>query len=110
MQNPIFFGLDVFLFIISFCIAPLDGENATDVKVDVGIILDLDTYVGKISRTCMLMAIEDFYTNHNYSTRIVTHLRNSNNDDVDAASAGMLVVYSSFHLPCSKLDSNLCID
>ncbi|CAA2965933.1 glutamate receptor -like [Olea europaea subsp. europaea] len=89
MQNPIFFGLDMFLFIISFCIAPLYGENATAVKVDVGIILDLDTYVGKISRTCMLMAIEDFYTNHNYSTRIVTHLRNSNNDDVDAASAAI---------------------
>ncbi|CAI9767114.1 unnamed protein product [Fraxinus pennsylvanica] len=88
MQNPIFFGLYVVLFIISFCIAPLDGENATAVKVDVGIILDLDTRVGIISRTCMSMAIEDFYANHNYSTRIVTHLRNSKSDDVDAASAG----------------------
>ncbi|KAL2534714.1 Glutamate receptor 2.7 [Abeliophyllum distichum] len=61
MQNPRFFGLYLFLFIMSFCIAPLDGENATAVKVDVGIILDLDTNVGKISRTCMSMAIEDFY-------------------------------------------------
>ncbi|KAL2462407.1 Glutamate receptor 2.7 [Forsythia ovata] len=82
MQNPRFFGLYLFLFIMSFCISPLDGENATAVKVDVGIILDLDTNVGKISRTCMWMAIEDFYASNNYSKRIVPHLRDSKTIDL----------------------------
>ncbi|KAI3455710.1 hypothetical protein Pfo_012373 [Paulownia fortunei] len=88
MQNPKFFCLSLLLF-MSFCIAPLSGQNATAAKADVGIILDFDTTVGKISRTCMSMALEDFYAKRNHSTKIVPHFRDSNSDVVGAASAAI---------------------
>ncbi|KAI3455712.1 hypothetical protein Pfo_012375 [Paulownia fortunei] len=88
MQNPKFFCLSLLLF-MSFCIAPLSGKNASAAKADVGIILDFDTTVGKISRTCMSMALEDFYAKRNHSTKIVPHFRDSNSDVVGAASAAI---------------------
>ncbi|KAA8540182.1 hypothetical protein F0562_024255 [Nyssa sinensis] len=67
-------------------IAPVDGQN-TRVMVDVGLIVDLDTTVGKMSQICMSMALTDFYAaNHNYTTRIVLHTRDSKSDVVEAAS------------------------
>ncbi|KAI3455706.1 hypothetical protein Pfo_012369 [Paulownia fortunei] len=88
MQNPKFFCLSLLLF-MSFCIAPLSGKNASAAKADAGIILDFDTTVGKISRTCMSMALEDFYAKRNHSTKIVPHFRDSNSDVVGAASAAI---------------------
>lgn len=58
-------------------------------NVDVGVILDLDSYVGKMSTICLKMAVEDFYGAHrNYTTRLVFHSRDSMGNAVDAASAG----------------------
>ncbi|XP_052182050.1 glutamate receptor 2.2-like [Diospyros lotus] len=58
------------------------------VKVDVGLILDKDTIVEKITKTCMDMALEDFYATHlNFTTRLVLHPRDSKTDIVEAASA-----------------------
>ncbi|KAL0354397.1 UNVERIFIED_CONTAM: Glutamate receptor 2.7 [Sesamum radiatum] len=75
---------------MSFCIAPLSGQNATAVKAHVGIILDFDTTVGKISKTCLSMALEDFYTKRiNHSTMIEPHFRDSYSDVVGAASAAI---------------------
>ncbi|KAL2243127.1 UNVERIFIED_CONTAM: Glutamate receptor 2.7 [Sesamum indicum] len=74
---------------MSFCIAPLSGHNATAVKAHVGIILDFDTTVGKITKTCLSMALEDFYAKRNHSTMIVPHFRDSYSDVVGAASAAI---------------------
>lgn len=66
--------------------------HAAKVEVHVGIILELDTLFGQLSKTCMLMAIEDFYranTSRDYSTRIVPHFRDSRSDTVAAASAAI---------------------
>ncbi|KAK2631556.1 hypothetical protein EUGRSUZ_L02750 [Eucalyptus grandis] len=50
----------------------------------------MDTYVGKMSKTCLEMAIHDFYTAHeNYTTRLVLHTRNSSGDAVVATSAAI---------------------
>lgn len=57
-------------------------------KVDVGVILDLETSLGKIFKSCICMAIEDFYSKNSYNTIIVPHFRNSSSDVVAAASAG----------------------
>lgn len=58
-------------------------------NVDIGVILDLDSYVGKMSRTCLEMAVDDFYGAHrNYATRLVLHFRDSKSNAVEAASAG----------------------
>jgi ionotropic glutamate receptor len=51
--------------------------------------LDLDTLIGKIARTGIQMALEDFYAAHkNYSTKLVLHIRDSYGNNVQAASAG----------------------
>ncbi|KAM3308295.1 glutamate receptor 2.8 [Capsicum chacoense] len=78
--------------LISFChyVMPIRGEdNDTSVmKVDVGIILDMETDVAKVMHTCILLAIEDYHdAASRNATRIVTHLRDSEQDDVEAASA-----------------------
>jgi hypothetical protein len=55
----------------------------------VGVILDLGTLVGKIARTSIQMALEDFYAAHkNYNTKLVLHIRDSRSNNVQAASAG----------------------
>lgn len=64
------------------------SENTT-IPFHVGVILDLGTLVGKMGRTSISMAIEDFYLrNQNYTTRIVLHTRDSENDAVKAAASG----------------------
>uniref|UniRef100_A0A0A9CEE5 Glutamate receptor n=1 Tax=Arundo donax TaxID=35708 RepID=A0A0A9CEE5_ARUDO len=79
--------ITVFLFLaFSSAIA----RNVTEGKVEefhVGVVLDLATLVGKVARTSISMAMEDFYAVHrNYTTRLVLHIRDSMSDDVQAAS------------------------
>uniref|UniRef100_A0A5B7BTY4 Glutamate receptor n=1 Tax=Davidia involucrata TaxID=16924 RepID=A0A5B7BTY4_DAVIN len=94
-QNPRYFLLSLllYLFMSVYNIAAVEVQNTSRVvMVDVGLILDLDTTVGKMSQTCMSMALADFYANqynYNYTTRIVLHTRDSNSDIVDAASAAI---------------------
>uniref|UniRef100_A0A453KVX4 Uncharacterized protein n=2 Tax=Aegilops tauschii subsp. strangulata TaxID=200361 RepID=A0A453KVX4_AEGTS len=50
---------------------------------DVGVILHLKSLVGKMARTSILMAMEDFYAVHrNYTTKLVLHIRDSNGDNM----------------------------
>ncbi|MCL7024061.1 hypothetical protein MKW94_011546 [Papaver nudicaule] len=90
-------------FFLTFCISLLclpresilvyaqnSSEAATTTTVDVGVILDLDSWVGKMGQSCLLMAVSDFYTsNPTYKTRLVLHTRDSNRDIIDAASAAI---------------------
>ena len=68
------------------------GQNVTQSGsgiLNVGVILDLQSLVGKIARTSILMAMEDFYAVHrNYKTKLVLHIRDSNGDNIQAASEG----------------------
>ncbi|XP_058226990.1 glutamate receptor 2.7-like isoform X2 [Rhododendron vialii] len=81
------------LFIISLYVVPIMGKNGNGlIEVDVGVILHADDHmVGKVSQTCISMALEDFYAlNQNHSTtRIVLHKRDSKGDVVEAASAAI---------------------
>ncbi|KAL1538008.1 glutamate receptor 2.8-like isoform X2 [Salvia divinorum] len=88
MQNPHLFWLHMLLF-MCLCIDPLSGFNATAAKANVGIIHDLDGAVGKMCKTCISMAIEDFYSNRDYNTMIEPHFRDSRSDIVTAASAAI---------------------
>ncbi|XP_047962196.1 glutamate receptor 2.7-like [Salvia hispanica] len=88
MQNQHFFCLHMLLF-MCFCIGPSTGFNATAAKANVGVVLDLDTTLGKICKTCISMAIEDFYSNRDYNTMIEPHFRDSRSDLVTAASAAI---------------------
>ncbi|PSS07255.1 Glutamate receptor 2.8 like [Actinidia chinensis var. chinensis] len=77
------------LLLISNYSVPADGQNDSALVVDVGVILDADI-VGKMSQTCMFMALEDFYPTHkSHTTRIVLHTRDSKSDVVEAASAAI---------------------
>lgn len=67
--------------------------NVTSEEIGIGVILDMDSSVGKVSTICIKMALQDFYQTHNYTTKIVTHFRDSKHDRVKAASAGWLITY-----------------
>ncbi|KAG0483941.1 hypothetical protein HPP92_012025 [Vanilla planifolia] len=66
--------------------AVADGENlSSTAKFDVGVILDMNTWLGKISWSCMLMAADDFYEVHsNHTTKLSFHLKDSEDDVVNA--------------------------
>ncbi|KAJ9543145.1 hypothetical protein OSB04_022852 [Centaurea solstitialis] len=67
----------------------IGAENGTR-EVEVGVILDMDSYIGMSSRVCISMALEDFYDDHNESTTIIRpHYRDSENNDVQAASVAI---------------------
>ena len=66
---------------------------------DVGVILDMGTWVGNLSWSCIRMALDDFYAAHpDFATRLVLHPRNSQEDVVSAASGGMRLHASLFPL------------
>ncbi|XP_042019948.1 glutamate receptor 2.7-like [Salvia splendens] len=78
-----------FLIFQSFYFTQSSNVNSTAVKADVGVILDLDTTLGKILKSCITMAIEDFYSNRSYNTMIEPHFRDSKTDVVAATSAAI---------------------
>ncbi|KAI3820351.1 hypothetical protein L1987_07897 [Smallanthus sonchifolius] len=63
-------------------------------EVGIGVILDMDSDVGKSSRVCMLMALEDFYGAHwnNFTTIVRYHFRDSKYDNFQAACVAMDLV------------------
>nr|XP_043619838.1 glutamate receptor 1.2-like [Erigeron canadensis] len=65
-----------------------DTKIDNEILVGVGVILDLESWIGKSIHICISMAISDFYAlNHNYRTKIVLHTRNSKGDPIEALSA-----------------------
>ncbi|GLT81646.1 hypothetical protein SLE2022_000830 [Rubroshorea leprosula] len=85
------------LFFILFCrllsveaaVAQNTMASAT-IPVNVGVVLDLDTWVGKLGLSCINMAISDFYFNHsNYRTRLVLNVKDSEGEIVGAAAAAL---------------------
>ncbi|XP_071686038.1 glutamate receptor 2.8-like [Rutidosis leptorrhynchoides] len=58
--------------------------------INVGVILDKETSIGKMSSICISMALNDFYQQHeNYTTEIQLRFRDSKQDNVQAASAAI---------------------
>ncbi|XP_021805269.1 glutamate receptor 2.7-like [Prunus avium] len=65
------------------------AENTT-IPVNVGVVIDSDTWYGKMGLSCISMALSDFYASHsNYKTRLVLHKRNPTSDVVVTASAAL---------------------
>jgi ionotropic glutamate receptor len=76
------------LLIVNFGAAQNTTSKADEFHV--GVILNLGSLVGKVAQTSVSLAVEDFYAAHpNYSTKLVLHIRDSMDSDVQAASAGM---------------------
>lgn len=75
-----------------------NGEEQRTREIGLGVILDIDSHVGKSIWVSILMAIEDFYGDTNNSTTvIVPHFRDSKYDNVEAVSAGAYN-HSSFNI------------
>ncbi|KAK3032403.1 hypothetical protein RJ639_036420 [Escallonia herrerae] len=65
----------------------VNAQNST-IPVNVGVVLDMDTMIGKMGLRCISMALSDFSTSHgHYKTRIVSNSRNSNGSMVGAVEA-----------------------
>ncbi|CAL5358773.1 unnamed protein product [Camellia sinensis] len=63
--------------------------NITTVQVKVGVVLDMNTWVGKMGLKGISMALSDFYSSHvHYKTRLELHVRDSKDNVVGAAAAG----------------------
>ncbi|KAM7253936.1 hypothetical protein ACFE04_031618 [Oxalis oulophora] len=79
-----------FIFFLVILYLPI-RSNCEEVKknIDVGVILDMNTSIGKMSNDCLSMGLTDFYSSHEYTTKIILHLRDSGSDIVDAASAAI---------------------
>ncbi|KAJ9549019.1 hypothetical protein OSB04_021562 [Centaurea solstitialis] len=62
-------------------------DNETLVRI--GLVLDMESWIGKSIHMCINMAISDFYALNNttYRTRIVLHTRDSKGDPLKALSA-----------------------
>ncbi|XP_047967478.1 glutamate receptor 2.7-like [Salvia hispanica] len=64
--------------------------QSTPFPVRVGVVVDMDDYVGKMGLNCITMALSDFYTKHgHYKTRLVLTKRDSKKDVVGAAAAAL---------------------
>ena len=60
-----------------------------DDVVRAGIVLDLNSTKGEMAKSCILMAVSDFYAvNSNYRTRLSLFIRDSKGDVIGAACAG----------------------
>ncbi|XP_031483731.1 glutamate receptor 2.7-like [Nymphaea colorata] len=83
--------LPPFLLLLALQNCPLShAANKSAVPVNVGLILDFESQVGKISHTCIALALEDFYATDNHKKRLVLHARDCKRDDsVQAASAAI---------------------
>lgn len=76
------------LFFLLFSSSLAAAENTT-IPINVGVVLDLETRLGKMGMSCIDMALSDFYSSHGYySTRLILHTRDSMSDVVVAAAAG----------------------
>ncbi|GKV52072.1 hypothetical protein SLEP1_g58676 [Rubroshorea leprosula] len=85
----LFFVLFCRLLLVEAAVAQNTMASAT-IPVNVGVVLDLDTWVGKLGLSCINMAISDFYFNHsNYRTRLVLNVKDSEGDIVGAAAAAL---------------------
>ncbi|GLU09335.1 hypothetical protein SLE2022_262010 [Rubroshorea leprosula] len=79
------------------------AQNITataEIPVNVGVVLDLDTWVGKLGLNCINVSLSDFYSNHvDYKTKLDLKIRDSKEDIVGAATIGTDSLFPFFFFP-----------
>lgn len=79
---------ELILFSVLF-FAAVKNFSASTTPFHVGVVLNLGTRIGKIGQTSISLAMDEFYASHpHYTTKLVLHTRDSENDVVQAASEG----------------------
>ncbi|KMZ56974.1 Glutamate receptor [Zostera marina] len=88
--------LSFFLFytLASYCFflvaSPVTGDKR---DVDIGVVLDMGSIMGKTIKQYLDIGIADFYKVHpNLNTRVVLRVKDSGNDSVGAASAALYLM------------------
>ncbi|KAK7852500.1 glutamate receptor 2.7 [Quercus suber] len=90
MKIPTRIAFPFLVFIILSKINFLAKAQNTTISVNVGVILDFDTWTGKMGLSCINMALADFYaSNSYYKTRLLLSSRDSKGDVVEAAAAAV---------------------
>ncbi|KAG8391771.1 hypothetical protein BUALT_Bualt01G0221600 [Buddleja alternifolia] len=80
--------LSAALLLLPFC--TMQSSSNSILEFQVGVVLDLDSPVGRIGNSCLSMAHSDFYSAHpNYKTRLVLNVRDSNGSVLGAAAAAL---------------------
>ncbi|KAH6793301.1 hypothetical protein C2S52_003778 [Perilla frutescens var. hirtella] len=83
-------NLFTILFVSLLCLFNLFSNAQNNTTFQVGVILDLDSLVGRIGLTSLLLAQSDFYTlNANYSTRLELHVKDSGGRVIGAAATAL---------------------
>ncbi|XP_006845552.2 glutamate receptor 2.8 [Amborella trichopoda] len=79
------FLLSLLLLCLCFCVATGRAQSSS---VNVGVVLAMDTWIGRVGNMCISMALQDFYKEHpNYTTTLLLSTRDSGGNVVQAASA-----------------------
>lgn len=90
-KNLIFFLFEISVVAYAHFTKAQDGGVTSSVHV--GVILDMESWVGKVGNSCMYMAVSDFYSTHaDYKTRLVFHTKDSKYDAVGAVFAAIDLV------------------
>ncbi|KAK2991636.1 hypothetical protein RJ640_017220, partial [Escallonia rubra] len=117
MTNKLLFSLFLFLPITLGLLSSTKmatAQNSTS-PVNVGVVLDMDTWLGKMGLSCITMALSDFYASHsNYKTRLVLNTRDSKRDVVGAAAAALDLIKNvqvrAILGPSSSMQADFMID
>ncbi|CAH8278856.1 unnamed protein product [Arabidopsis lyrata] len=90
-NSPLLSFLLVLLLFISNCFASSQNDEVDEqVRVRVGLVLDLGSVEGKIVRSSVSMALSDFYAIHNdYKTRVSLSVRNSHGEPLLTLSSAV---------------------
>ncbi|GFQ07698.1 glutamate receptor 2.7, partial [Phtheirospermum japonicum] len=88
-----FFAMLSFSLLLVSPLISLLCNAQTNTTFQVGVVLDVDSLVGRIGLTSLSLAASDFYSvNRNYSTRLVLHVRDSRRRVTGAAASAFLLL------------------
>ncbi|XP_031478832.1 glutamate receptor 2.7-like [Nymphaea colorata] len=82
LQPPLLF------FLVVFC-GPSLAANTSAVPVNVGLILDFESLVGKIGKSFISVALEDFYGTRSHNKRLILHSGSSEKDVIGATNTAI---------------------
>ncbi|KAB1222678.1 Glutamate receptor 2.7 [Morella rubra] len=79
MKIPARLAFSIFFpILLSQRIVCLSEAQNTTIPVNVGVVLDMDTWFAKMGLSCINMALSDFYASRShYNTRLRDHRTNS---------------------------------
>ncbi|XP_031105177.1 glutamate receptor 2.5-like [Ipomoea triloba] len=93
LSFPLLFLLPFGLLLIPWCSNAQEkfaSAGNSSVTFQVGVVLDLDTDLGRRGIACLYMAHSVFYSVHSkYKTRLDLHVRDSKKNVIDAAAASL---------------------